>query len=272
MSERLQPYYPSIGALYELDVPRQTPVLLNDVNKLLRPGVRPEDLDVALQILIGTTFATESALCVNSDDLEIPMVDITEDMLANADPNTTAIVFPGEGAKAVLRESLNGVDFLEDGLLGPFQQFFLPTSRVVDNGRVIGVTVDVPDDTQEVFAKGQIKQVVVVDDVIATGTTLNTLRDAVQDYSPNPLTFTSCAWFVRKPTDVVGYGVVRGIYKYWCNEGFPALNSLSTWLRTDEKGFIVRENYKKKYIRYPYGFDKQIDIIRNLTTIGEYYE
>lgn len=271
MSERLQPFNQSIEALYELDVPRQTPVLLNDVNKLLRPGVRWEDLDVALQILIGTTFATETALCVSSDDLEIPMVDLVEDMLGPTDPYTTAIVFPGEGAKAVLRENLEGVDILGDGLLGLFQQFFLPTSRVVDNGRVIGVTVDVPSDTQEELAKGQIKQVVVIDDVIATGKTLNTLRDAVQIYSPNPLTFASCAWFIRKPTDVVGYGVVRGIYKYWCNEGFPALNSLSTWLRTDEKGFIVRENYKKKYIRYPYGFDKQIDIIRKLTSIGDNY-
>lgn len=267
ISENLQSFGQAIEALYELDVPRQTPVLLNDVNKLLRPGVKPGDMDVALQILIGTTFSTEAALYASSSALEVPMVDLATGMLADANPETTAIVFPGEGAKAVRRESLGG-----DSALGSFQQFFLPTNRMVDNGRVVGVTVEVPENAREELASGQFRHVMVIDDVIATGKTLNTLRAAVQEYSPNPLTFTSCAWFIRKPTDVVGYDSVRGIYQYWCNEGYPALNSLSTWLRTDEKGFIVRENYKKKYIRYPYGFDKQIDIIRELTTIGDYYE
>lgn len=265
--DRPQLFGQAIEASYELEVPRQTPVLLSDVNKLLKPGVRPEDMDMALQILIGTTFSTKEALYVRSDDLEIPMVDLADSMLAEADAQTTAIVFPGEGGKAVQRESLDG-----DSAVGSFQQFFLPTSRIVDNGRVVGVTVQMPENAQEALASGQLKQVLVVDDVIATGKTLNTLRAAVQECSPNPLAFTSCVWFARKPTDVIGYDVVRGVYRYWSNDGYPALNSLSTWLRTDEKGFIVREKYKKKYIRYPYGFDKQIDIIRNLTTIGDSYE
>lgn len=265
--ERQQPFSQTIEALYELDVPRQTPVLLNDVNKLLKPGVRPEDMDMAIQILIGTTFSTEAALYASSNDLAVPMVDLAAGMLADADPETTAMVFPGEGAKAVRRESLGG-DRAVDG----FQQFFLPTNRIVDNGRVVGVTVEVPENAQEELASGQFREILVIDDVIATGKTLNTLREAVQKCSPNPLAFTSCVWFARKPTDVAGYDVVRGVYRYWSNDGYPALNSLSTCLRTDEKGFIVREKYKKKYIQYPYGFDKQIDYIRSLTTIGDLYE
>lgn len=265
--ENLQPFCQAIEALYELDVPWQTPVLLNDVNKLLKPGVRPEDMDVALQILIGTTFSTKAALYANSNTLEVSMVNLATSILADADPETTAIVFPGEGAKAVRRES-----FGDDSTLDGFQQFFLPTNRMVDNGRVVGVTVEIPENTREKLASGQFRQVVVIDDVIATGKTLNTLRATLQERSPNPLAFTSCVWFARKPTDVVGYDVVRGIYRYWSNDGYPALNSLSTWLRIDEKGNKVRESYKRKYIRYPYGFDKQIAYIRSLTTIGDVYE
>lgn len=265
--ERPNPYDQTIKALYELEVPWRTPVLLNDVNKLLRPGIRPKDIDLALQILIGTTFSTEKALCASSNDLESPMVDLITARLAGFDPETTAIVFPGEGAKAVRRESL-GVGGTVDG----FRQFFLPTNRIVDNGRVVGVTVELPIDTREELASGRFRQILVVDDVVATGKTLNTLRAAVQECSPNPLAFTSCVWFAREPTDITGYESVRAVYRYWTREGYAALNSLSTWLRTDWKGFVVRGKYKEKYIRYPYGFDKQIDYIRSLTTIGDLYE
>lgn len=252
----------SFNARYDLEVPAGTPVLLNDINGILKPEVRSRTIDQAVRILIGTTFKPETALYATTQTIATSMLELVAPILAQTSPQETAIILPGEGAKAVLRESLQGLPELS-----LFKSYFVPTERIVDNGKPVDVRVMLTDLDLEFFEKS-FRTFIVVDDVVATGKTLNVLREKLTNKSTKRKLFRAVTWFLRQPTQVNGYQSVESIYRYWTREGWPALNSLSTLLRTDEKGESVRAGYIKKYIRYPYGFRKQIDYIRSLTTIG----
>lgn len=267
LPERRGAGYPTglIDAQYELEIPPGIPTLLNDINALLKPGINPEVVDQAVKILIGTSFKPESALYIVAGSLKTETQQLASSMLDSTQPGRTALIYPGEGAKSVVRETL-------EELVEPdnVDTFFVPTKRVFDNGKMSRVEVALPDELAYGIDIQKYQDFLVVDDVIATGSTLNTLREQLTPAGiQRPMRFCSISWFCRRPTTINGYESVQSVYRYWTSEGWPALNSLSTLLRTDEKGEAVRAGYIKKYIRYPYGFKKQIQYIRSLTTIGE---
>lgn len=250
-----------LRARFELNLPPQTPVLLNDINGLLKPGISSEDVDQAVKILIGTTYKTENVIYAVAQSFRDSLSNLVASTLADALSKNTAILWPGDGAKSVLRETLRDLPQLKT-----FRSFFIPTVRIVENGKVTDVTVDSTELKNDVATPYQ--TFLIIDDVVASGTTLNRIREAAVRVFGNNKLFRAVTWFLRKPTDVNGYESVNSVYQYSTTEGWPALNSLSTLLRTDAKGEAVREGYIKKYIRYPYGFRKQIDYIRSLTTTG----
>lgn len=250
-----------IDARYELEIPPGTPILLNDINALLKPGINPEVVDQAVKILIGTTFKPESALYIVARSLKTETQQLASGMLASARAGRTALIYPGEGAKSVVRETL-------EELVEPdnIDTFFVPTKRVFENGKVQKIEVTIPTELAYGIDSQKYRDIVVIDDVIASGSTLNMLF--IKLWSWRGMRFRAISWFCRRPTDVQSYESVQSVYRYWTSEGWPALNSLSTLLQTDKKGEAVRAGYIKKYIRYPYGFRKEIDYIRSLTTIG----
>ncbi len=251
-----------VTALREISVPRENPLIVGDVNGYLRPNRSPSDLDLAMQILIATSFEN-SALYVNATLLRDQTVELLDTTLQEIDVQRTAIVIPGYGAQSVCREN----DL--DSRLKSFRRFDIPTQRIVDNGKVAGVSVAIPMQYKEQLRAGDIRNVVVIDDVVATGTTLRTLRTKIQKESPIPVDFQAITWFCRRPTDVTGFRSVRSIYQYWSAEGWPALNSISTWLKSDEKAAAVLKRYKQRFAKYPYGFDKQLAAIKALVNMEE---
>ena len=250
-----------ITSRYELEVPPGIPIVLNDINGLLKPGVNPESVDQAMKILIGTTFKPEEAFYIVAGSLKNETQQLISDLLTTRPLWRTAVIYPGEGARSVLRETP-----IDSSKLDAIDSFFVPTKRVFENGKMIRVEVSIPDELAIRIDTRKYTDILVIDDVIASGSTLYTLR--VKLWSYPGMRFQAVSWFCRRPTCVDGYESVQSVYRYWTREGWPALNSLSTLLRTDEKGEAVREGYTKKYIRYPYGFRKQIQYIRSLTTIG----
>lgn len=253
-----------LRARFELNLPPQTPVLLNDINGLLKPGVTTDTVDQAVKILIGTTYRAENVVYTIAESFKNTIQKIVASVFENCPRRETAVIWPGEGAKSVLRETLLGFPLLANIC----SSYFVPTERIVQNGKPIEVFVNRASLPNESIVGNPFRTFLIIDDVVATGLTLQRVRETITQTFGNNKVFRAITWFLRKPTYVPDYASVDSVYRYSTSEGWPALNSLSTLLRTDAKGEAVRSGYMKKYIRYPYGFRKQIDYIRSLTTIG----
>jgi len=252
---------PEVTALYDFEVPYSVPVVIGDANGLLREGRTSTDLDNAVRILVATSFKRD-ALYINPTQIAGETRQIVRSLLKNSSPENTAILLPGNGSRSVTRET-DGLN----AMLSSFDTFEISTARELKDGKVVGVIISLPEELTTALQEGRYRSFVIIEDVIATGTTLRLLRAGIMTQSAtSDLSFSCFSWFCRKPTNVSGYNAILSVYEYWTRDGFPALNSLSTWLREDEKGLAVREGYKKRYASYPRGFDKQIEQIRQMTT------
>jgi hypothetical protein len=251
--------------LYKLEVPAGVPIILNDIYPRLIPGVQVEELDRAVDILIRTVFKPTEVMYAKSNTFSTDTQGIIQKMVSSKNPESTVIIWPGEGAKSVFQSVYANIPELNY-----FMNIFAPTSRIVENGKVRGVIPEF-NNYWSVLTNPDVTEILIVDDVISTGTTINTIMDQIRLNRDQPINFSACTWFLRQPTNAGNNGIteIQSVWKYMAVEGYPALNSLSTLLRTDQKGQVVRDSYKQKYIKYPYGFDKQIDYIRSLIQTGE---
>ncbi len=251
---------PPITAISEICV-YNNPIIIGDVNRFLRPNKSSTDLDLAVQLLVATAFENP-VLYLNATQLTRRTKALLDETMNTVDLSRTAIVLPGMGAQSVVGE--NNLDVR----LMSVPVFEIPTQRTVENGKVTGVTITLPERVTKWLQTGLIDDLIVIEDVIATGTTLRVLRNEMQKASSNPLQFQAVSWFCRRPTDVSGYKSVRVIYEYWSAVSWPALNSISTWLKDDEKAKVILSRYKERYAKkYPPGFDKQLATIRGLITL-----
>jgi hypothetical protein len=251
-------------SLGSLEVFPGRPIVVNDITKnQLRPGVSMLDLDIAAKVLFASSFPCQPEY-VTLQELSEPMTAILRGMLKNVDDQTSAVIFLGNGAQPVYETCWEGkINF------DPWNVYKIKAERIFENNKPKSVFFEFPKVMRDAFEFPRYKKIFVIDDVIATGLTLNGLIKKLN----YPSQYTAISWFRRKPTTIEGYDFIASVleYKSLDPNSYPALNSLSTWLRTDEKGLLVRETYKKKYIAprgYPRGFDKQINYIRSLTTVA----
>lgn len=238
-------------------------IVVNDITeRQLRPGVSIQEFDIAVRVLFASSFPFQPEY-ITSQELSEPMTGMLQSVLKNVDDQTSAVIFLGNGSQPVYETCWEGKIAFDS-----WNVFKVRAERMFENNKPKSVCFEFPKVMRDAFEFPRYKKIFVIDDVIATGMTLNALKKRLN----YPAQYTAVSWFRRKPTNVEGYDVVTSALEYRSLDPntYPALNSLSTWLRTDEKGFVVRENYKKKYIcprGYPPGFDKQIDYIRSLTSI-----
>jgi hypothetical protein len=167
--------------------------------------------------------------------------------------NNVLLVFPGEGGQVIKRLLLP--------LLPPVsetQVLDLQCERIVESGRVLGVRVNALDKPLIVPNK---QDIIVIDDVIVTGSTLNAIRETITEQSFKealPQFFASSLFTLSpqktrrygnngKPAGIFGYNTILTAALYEGESGTPPLNTISTFIGSSPKSKEVIQRYASKY-------------------------
>jgi hypoxanthine phosphoribosyltransferase len=255
-----------IRSLESLIVPNGTPIVLNDIAKSqLRPGVRMEDFDAAANMLFVSSFL-RLPIYVTAQQLALPMQGLLKDAMRNLDSKTTAVLFPGNGSWTLYEDVWKTLPKLQADV---YKGQDLEIKRVFENGKAQSMQIAFSKYLRDGFDWDKYRKILIVDDVIATGKTLSLIQKELPMGASGQYEYQAISWFCRSDASAPGYKKISSVIDYSSLEGYPALNSLSTLLSPTSKGEAVREGYTKKYIRYPYGFRKEIENLQKLTTIGD---
>lgn len=173
-------------------------------------------------------------------------------LLSAVDQNRTIVIFPGTGSQ-VLKE------LLPSDLLNGVAALDLPAQRKVDekSGTVQGVTLGEINKLRKTFSDTKAKTAIVLDDVIMSGVTLQTIQDATPGrniewfagslmmLSPNQKGEKN----ITSESGVNGYNaILTSIVYQGINKKVPALNSISTLVGNSTKSEMVRTRYMQKYV------------------------
>lgn len=180
------------------------------------------------------------------------------------------VIYPGEAGKIVkeyielaLDEEPNpDLAFLKKGVLLPTQR------RMVKPGK-FKIELDLANLPPEI----KNDSVLVIDDVVATGATAKTIAEKVGERMPKRQFFLASWLFLRpsekenqkSPSGVAGYErsfcalALKGNYVQR-----PPINSLSCFIRDDEKGQMVKASYFEKYVWDKEGFNQKLEAIKRI--------
>lgn len=176
-----------------------------------------------------------------------------ERLLTVVIPQRTVVLFPGEGAQTVRK-------LLPEALLEGITVVSVPTQRKVDarTKTVDGVTISDVTQIRKQLSDMKINTIIVLDDVIATGETLSTLREA---FPGRNVDWYAGAFFARSPlqnrgravspSGIEGFKSVLTPIVYQGINGIPGLNSLSTLTGSSDKSKSVRKRYMDDYVTDP---------------------
>jgi hypothetical protein len=198
-------------------------------------------------------------------------------LLQEKDPERTLLVFPGTGANVVLQLLMENV--ISDFIAKNGQLAKMPTKRLVNakTGEIEGVEIV----GVEVLRKGfqrSVDTIIVLDDVIASGATLDTIQAQLQIpskdwYAETLMTLSPLQNRKRSTTARLlffeYYQSVQSPIVYQGTTGIPPLNSLSTLIGTSEKSELVRSRYIDKYVNNKDLFMDSIASIRNQSMTQE---
>ncbi len=196
-------------------------------------------------------------------DLTISLSDKLETLLRVVNKKRTIVVFPGNGAQVIK-------DLLPDGLLDGVSTVEIPTERKVgSNGSVNGVELLGRTKLREAVAERKAETIIILDDVIVTGSTLIAVKDAI---SGRNIEFYAGALMMRSPlqrggrcsaeSGIEGYTSVIAPIVYQGISGTPPVNSLSTLMGESDKSRTVRAKYISQYVEDPSTFMDTVSAIR----------
>jgi hypothetical protein len=248
-------------AMRELMLPPATPILIGDVYTKLVPGVTPDDFDNGVRTMVASAFAAD-AVYVGANTLDAPMTAAFFRDTALLAPDRTAVILPGDGAVRLAEEN----PALREAV-SRFCLFPAKAGRTVDNGTVSSVAVTLPDTLTDGLRSGKFRDVMVIDDAVATGATLRTIAGKLPPESRTGVRLSGYTWFLRSDAECGPFTALTACYRYGASAGYPPLNSLSTWLRGDGKSAAVLSRYTQKYIRYPYGFRKALETLKEMVNL-----
>ncbi len=173
-----------------------------------------------------------------------------QSFLKALDRKKTLLVFPGNGAKIVEDLLLEEID------LEGFSRVSVDVQRKVSaNGNVSRVEVLDKVPIREKIKEMKPNMIIVIDDVIMSGSTLMSLKEAFP--------IRGAEWFGAslmalsptqnkkngKPSGVEGYKSIITPIVYQGISGIPSLNSISTLIGNTEKSQQVRDTYCQKYVQ-----------------------
>jgi len=215
----------------ELKVPESTNIIINDT-PIVDSNVR-----YAFARLKNTALA--SWIILSSAELNTDLLPkITTDIL---------LLFPGNGSQYIKSElALEGID--------------IGTEREFIRNKPTNCRVAIPDNLIESIGN-QRCQVAIVDDVVASGLTINTIRKSIEykiwmsGFEPR-IAWVCIPWLLQK----LAIGKIDQAIKvnpcvvYSRDSSKVSVNSLSTLLEDSPKGTIVRKTYATKYFTNGKGF------------------
>lgn len=164
------------------------------------------------------------------------------------DKGRTVVIFPGNGAQVVR-------DLLPINILTDLSSVDVKTERRINTrtGAVEGVEIGGKTQVRELIAATRATTIIVLDDVIATGTTLTALREAfpvrnIEWFGGSLLMLVQSRKKATSRSGVEGYNAIITPIAYQGTTGIPALNSLSTLIGDSEKSKTVRSKYLLNYV------------------------
>ena len=245
---RLARYYPGMGyeSLKVIDQSRQR-IMVNDID--VPNDVFREGFEVST---IGQT------LILNDRDLISPLAQ----RIAQYDSGRTTFVFPGRAGKRMDA-------IIDEGVIPKEKRLFVGTLRKVsETGKVSGV---------ELSSDAEIEMdqdVVVVDDVIMSGSTLNAVSlrfgekrryFAVSLLALSPI--QNQYGYARFGSGIRGYYGIDVNTVYQGTSGTPSVISLSSLVGDSEKSKEIQEAYKRKYAIDPDRFDETMKEVKSFMQI-----
>lgn len=206
---------------------------------------------------------TGDVLAYDAYQLSRGLAGKVDGLLRASNRRKTVVMFPGSGAQTVK-------DLLPEGLLDGTIVVEVPTQRRVDQrGTVEGVAVGDVTRVRKIFSDTRPEGVIVIDDVIATGSTLYALREQFpgRNIEWNAAVLMSLSPIQRRGLNstrsgVDGFGSVVTEIVYQGVSGIPAVNSLSTLTGDSEKSRAVRERYMAEYVADPDIFTEAVTALQ----------
>ena len=252
---RLSKDYPLLDYQSFVLVPDGFRLIIDDVSF---SGKRQYSVDECIDQLsracIGTTCVVGISELTNS------LEDQLLKMFPSVKTRNKVSLFPGSGAEVVKKS-------LSDEFNQMFDSISFSAERIIDeSGRVVGVRTDV----ESVSIDPRFEMVMIVDDVIATGSTAIWSRRLC--FPQGPIFMTS-ALMMLSPIQNRQYSQNRGevggaaiidfdrVYApvvYQGQSGIPPVNSLSTLIASSEKGELVRRRYLQKFVTDQSGFQQAV--------------
>lgn len=166
------------------------------------------------------------------------MVELTTGLLRTCDPESTLIIFPGEGAISVR-------DNLPQRMIVDFRSVVVEARRIRnrEKGTIEGIEMPgVKRNLDIATNKMSLKTVLVIDDVIDTGSTINELRKEAaypntKWYAATPIMFSPLSYNGRINflSSVEGYEKIFASLIVQGKENPVPLNSLSSFVEGSEK-------------------------------------
>lgn len=185
--------------------------------------------------------------------------------LEKSQGKTTIMMFPMNGALVI--KNLLGDNF-EDYPLVDVQ-----TQRRIDmtTGATLGVDISNQEEIKEILSRLEPENIIIVDDVIVTGSTLRAIKNAFSIDSTSQ--WYACSLMAlsplqnrqrskTSPSSIEGYDSINAVVVYQGLSGTPAVNSLSTLIGDSDKSNAVRSRYMVKYVDDQGGFLNTVELIK----------
>lgn len=193
----------------------------------------------------------------DAKSLTMALSNKTSGLFGAINKRRTLVIFPGSGAKTVM-------DCLPEGLINGIKAVPISTQRIINEKTGAVEKIDLAGKTQvrEAIREINAETIIVLDDIIVTGSTLTTIRDT---FLTRGIEFFAGSLMMLSPlqnrnklgkssSGVAGYTSIISPIVYQGTNGIPPLNSLSTLIGNSEKSSVVRRKYMDNYVTEPKSF------------------
>lgn len=261
---KLQRIYPTVKANNFLFIDNsKTRIAIDDLSYRARKPIG-NALDALVLSCRGWLEIFDATVLAQNLSLQL------ENLLTNSRLERSAFIFPGKGSIPVA--DLLSKTIRQEIFGGVAKVIKAPTQRIVNaaTGAVEGVKIGDAAKIKQSLSDRTIEKVMVLDDVIATGTTLNAFRKLAPSSQPD---WTAAAFMTlapsqnrarskNSPSGVDGYQAILTVNSYQGLSGTPALNSLSNLIGDSPKSQMVRSRYMERYVEDAEQFADSINQIK----------